>query len=209
RIRRWIRLRRLPARERRVALTLFSFPPDKGSVGSAAYLDVFRSVYRLLEALQQEGYRVDLPESPQALMRAVLGTDRPPPGPAQPEAHVADRLDAGTYRRLVPYHQRLAPSWGPPPGSLDIDGGRLLIKGRELGNVFIGIQPSFGYEGDPMRLLFSPQASPSHSFAAYYAWLQDVWQADVVVHVGTHGALEFMPGKQVGLGPDCYPDALM
>lgn len=70
----------------------------------------------------------------------------------------------------------------------------LLIR---FGNVFIGVQPSFGYEGDPMRLLFSRSASPHHGFAAYYTYLEKVFGADAVLHFGTHGSLEFMPGKQV------------
>lgn len=58
-------------------------------------------------------------------------------------------------------------------------------------------QPTFGYEGDPMRLLFSKSASPHHGFAAYYTYLEKIFKADAVLHFGTHGSLEFMPGKQV------------
>lgn len=73
----------------------------------------------------------------------------------------------------------------------------LLIYGKQFGNVFIGVQPTFGYEGDPMRLLFSKSASPHHGFAAYYTYLEKIFGADAVLHFGTHGSLEFMPGKQV------------
>ena len=66
--------------------------------------------------------------------------------------------------------------------------------------MFIGVQPTFGYEGDPMRLLFSRSASPHHGFAAYYTFLEKIFKADAVLHFGTHGSLEFMPGKQVGFG---------
>jgi len=58
-------------------------------------------------------------------------------------------------------------------------------------------QPTFGYEGDPMRLLFSKSASPHHGFAAFYTYLEKIFKADAVLHFGTHGSLEFMPGKQV------------
>jgi magnesium chelatase subunit H len=71
------------------------------------------------------------------------------------------------------------------------------VYGRQFGNVFIGVQPTFGYEGDPMRLLFSKSASPHHGFAAYYTFLEKIFKADAVLHFGTHGSLEFMPGKQV------------
>jgi magnesium chelatase subunit H len=75
--------------------------------------------------------------------------------------------------------------------------------------VFIGVQPTFGYEGDPMRLLFSRSASPHHGFAAYYTFLNKIWGADAVLHFGTHGSLEFMPGKQMGMSGMCFPDNLI
>ena len=83
------------------------------------------------------------------------------------------------------------------------------MYGKKFGNVFIGVQPTFGYEGDPMRLLFSKSASPHHGFAAYYTYIEEVFGADAVLHFGTHGSLEFMPGKQVGMSGDCYPDHLI
>ena len=71
------------------------------------------------------------------------------------------------------------------------------------------MQPTFGYEGDPMRLLFAKSASPHHGFAAYYTYLEKIFGADAVLHFGTHGSLEFMPGKQVGMSDTCYPDSLI
>jgi len=85
----------------------------------------------------------------------------------------------------------------------------LLIPGVHLGNVFIGVQPSFGYEGDPMRLLAAEGGAPHHGFMALYTYIERVYGADAVIHVGTHGALEFMPGKQVGLSSGCWPDRLI
>merc|ERR1711988_1564072 len=94
-------------------------------------------------------------------------------------------------------------------GNLNSDGKDMLVYGLNIGNVFIGVQPSFGYEGDPMRLLFSKSASPHHGFAAYYTYLEEIFKADAVLHFGTHGSLEFMPGKQVGMSGECYPDRLI
>ena len=91
------------------------------------------------------------------------------------------------------------PNSGKPPGNLNSNGSELLVYGKRFGNVFIGVQPTFGYEGDPMRLLFSRSASPHHGFAAYYTYVEKVFGADAVLHFGTHGSLEFMPGKQVGM----------
>jgi len=75
--------------------------------------------------------------------------------------------------------------------------------------VFIGVQPTFGYEGDPMRLLMSKGSAPHHGFMGFYTYLDKVLGADALIHVGTHGALEFMPGKQVGLSSRCWPDRLI
>ena len=84
-----------------------------------------------------------------------------------------------------------------------------MILGEALGNVFIGVQPTFGYEGDPMRLLAEKGGTPHHGFMALYSYLEKVYRADVIVHVGTHGAAEFMPGKQAGLSSQCWPDRLI
>ncbi|MEH1918199.1 magnesium chelatase subunit H [Nostoc sp.] len=204
----WANLRRKPKLDKKVAITVFSFPPDKGNVGTAAYLDVFGSIYEVMKALKNNGYDLpELPESAEALMQEVIHDAQ-----AQynsPELNIAYKMSVPEYEALTPYSQRLEENWGPPPGHLNSDGQNLLIYGKQFGNVFIGVQPTFGYEGDPMRLLFSRSASPHHGFAAYYTYLEQVWKADAVLHFGTHGSLEFMPGKQMGMSGDCYPDNLI
>ena len=89
------------------------------------------------------------------------------------------------------------------------DGRSIFVLGARFGNVLVGLQPGFGYEGDPMRLLFEKGFAPTHAFSAYYTYLKQGFAADAVVHFGTHGALEFMPGKQSGLSGDCWPDYLL
>ncbi|MBD1899296.1 magnesium chelatase subunit H [Trichocoleus sp. DQ-A3] len=204
----WANLRRKPKLQKKVAITVFSFPPDKGNVGTAAYLDVFGSIYEVMKALKQNGYDLpELPESAMALMQEVIHDAQ-----AQystPELNIAYRMSTPEYEDLTPYSQRLEENWGKPPGHLNSDGQNLLIFGKHFGNVFIGVQPTFGYEGDPMRLLFSRSASPHHGFAAYYTYLERIWKADAVLHFGTHGSLEFMPGKQMGMSNECYPDNLI
>ncbi len=204
----WSNLRRKPKLDKKVAITVFSFPPDKGNVGTAAYLDVFGSIYKVMEALQNNGYDLpELPASPEALMQEVIHDVQAQY--ASPELNIAYRMSVPEYEKLTPYSVRLEENWGAPPGNLNSDGQNLLVFGKHFGNVFIGVQPTFGYEGDPMRLLFSRSASPHHGFAAYYTYLEKIWGADAVLHFGTHGSLEFMPGKQIGMSGDCYPDNLI
>ncbi|MEM9535925.1 MAG: magnesium chelatase subunit H [Cyanobacteria bacterium P01_E01_bin.45] len=204
----WASLRRKPRLDKKLAITVFSFPPDKGNVGTAAYLDVFGSIYRVLEGMKRNGYTIDeLPDSPKELMEAVIHDAQAQY--ASPELNIAYRMPVREYEELTPYSERLEENWGPPPGELNTDGRDLLVYGKSFGNVFIGVQPTFGYEGDPMRLLFSRSASPHHGFAAYYTYLERIWGADAVLHFGTHGSLEFMPGKQMGMSGQCYPDSLI
>jgi magnesium chelatase subunit H len=204
----WASLRRKPKLHKKLAITIFSFPPDKGNVGTAAYLDVFGSIYEVMVAMQRNGYDVQgLPDSAEALMQEVIHDATAQY--ASPELNVAYRMSVLEYERLTPYYERLEENWGPAPGNLNTDGENMLVYGKHFGNLFIGVQPTFGYEGDPMRLLFSRSASPHHGFAAYYTYLEQIWQADAVLHFGTHGSLEFMPGKQMGMSGECYPDNLI
>lgn len=204
----WGELRRKKAADKKIAITIFAFPPDKGNIGTAAYLDVFGSTFKVMEALRAEGYTVDsLPESPEALMEELLHDKEA--RISSPELNVAYRMPISEYTEICTYQESLHENWGPPPGQLNTDGKNMIVYGKSFGNVFIGVQPSFGYEGDPMRLLFAKSASPHHGFAAFYAYLEKVWKADALLHFGTHGSLEFMPGKQVGMSGVCYPDRLV
>mmetsp|Transcript_8951 Transcript_8951/g.14855 ORF Transcript_8951/g.14855 Transcript_8951/m.14855 type:complete len:1393 (-) Transcript_8951:191-4369(-) len=205
---RWARLSKKKNADKKVSMTVFSFPPDKGNVGSAAYLDVFNSIHAVLKEMKSVGYDVgDLPKDSRALMESVLNDVEAQI--SSPELNVAYRMTVSEYENLCPYAKDLEENWGPAPGHLNTDGKDLLVYGKVMGNIFIGVQPSFGYEGDPMRLLFSKSASPHHGFAAYYTYLEKIFDADAVVHFGTHGSLEFMPGKQVGMSDTCYPDRLI
>ncbi|KAM1168448.1 hypothetical protein ACFX19_030881 [Malus domestica] len=170
---RWGELKRKAKAEKKVAITVFSFPPDKGNVGTAAYLNVFASIFSVLQELKRDGYNVeDLLETLEALIEDVIHDK---------EAQFSSPNLNAAYK----------------------------MGGKQYGNVFIGVQPTFGYKGDPMRLLFSKSVSPHHSFAAYYSFVEKIFQADVVLHFGTHGSLEFMHGKQVGMSDACFLDSLI
>ncbi|KAJ6835000.1 magnesium-chelatase subunit ChlH, chloroplastic-like [Iris pallida] len=205
---RWAELKRKAKVDKKVAITVFSFPPDKGNVGTAAYLNVFSSIFSVLKELKRDGYYVEgLPDTAEALIEDVIHDKEAKF--SSPSLNVAYKMSVREYQALTPYAPALEESWGKPPGTLNTDGESLLVYGRRYGNVFIGVQPTFGYEGDPMRLLFSRSASPHHGFAAYYSYVEKVFGADAVLHFGTHGSLEFMPGKQVGMSDACYPDSLI
>ena len=124
-------------------------------------------------------------------------------------ANVHARIAADDHVRREPWLKEIEAQWGPAPGRQQTDGQSIFVLGERFGNVFVGIQPAFGYEGDPMRLLFEKGFAPTHAFSAFYRWLREDFGAHAVLHFGTHGALEFMPGKQSGLSANCWPDRLI
>ena len=206
RLKRWNHLQTAKRAELRLAMLVFCFPPNKGNIGTAADLDVFPSVWEMLRTLKSDGYEVEVPESADELREMLLGGNSESFGAT---ANVAYRMSVDEYRQLCPYVEEIEAEWGSAPGAINSFGGTILIQGIQLGNLFLGVQPTFGYEGDPMRLLMARSGAPHHGFMALYAYLEKVFHADTVMHIGTHGALEFMPGKQVGLSGECWPDRLI
>ncbi|HKU76016.1 MAG TPA: cobaltochelatase subunit CobN [Pyrinomonadaceae bacterium] len=206
RLSRWNNLQTTKRDQIKLAIVLFCFPPNKGNIGTAADLDVFPGLLDVLQRLAAEGYRVEIPESSDALRsRLIEGNSEQFGAPA----NVAYRMNVQEYRKLCPYVREVENDWGTPPGTINSFGNELLIQGLTLGNVFIGVQPTFGFEGDPMRMMMARGGSPHHGFLAFYTYISKVFNADGVIHFGTHGALEFMPGKQIGLSGECWPDRLI
>ncbi len=206
RVERLVTLRRTARKQRKLAVVLFNFPPNSGSTGTAAYLSVFASLFNTLKALHKQGYTVDVPESVDSLRTQILQGNASATGT---EANVHARISVDDHVRSLPWLEEIEAQWGPAPGKVQTDGSNLFVLGARFGNVLVGIQPAFGYEGDPMRLLFERGFAPTHAFAAFYRYLQNDFGAHAVLHFGMHGALEFMPGKQTGLSGDCWPDRLI
>ena len=113
---------------------------------------------------------------------------------------------------------RMAEAWGNPPGE-EKDGipaamvydGKILVTGLRFGNVVVCVQPKRGCagarcDGQVCKILHDPSVPPPHQYIATYKWLSREFGADAVVHVGTHGNLEFLPGKATGLSSGCLPD---
>ncbi len=199
-------LRQKALAERKVGIVLFGFPPNAGAAGTAAYLNVFASLHNTLTAMKAEGYSVDVPQTVEDLRTAVLGGNSAQFGQ---EANVAAHVDAEAMVRTTPPLSAIEEVWGPAPGRVQSDGKGVFVLGQQFGNVFVGLQPAFGYEGDPMRLLFEKGFAPTHAFVQFYLWLKKSFKADALLHFGMHGALEFMPGKQAGLGARDWPDRLI
>lgn len=206
RVEKLVALRRTPRCDRKLAVVLFNFPPNAGNTGTAAFLDVFASLHNTLKALRAEGYAVEVPDSVAELRTRVIEGNAARFGTS---GNVHVRIPVDDHVRRERWLRQIEGQWGPAPGRQQSDGSSIFVLGVQLGNVLVGIQPAFGYEGDPMRLLFEKGFAPTHAFSAFYRYLREDFGADAVLHFGTHGALEFMPGKQVGMSNACWPDRLI
>ena len=203
---RLVDLRRSERADRKVAAVVFNFPPNAGNTGTAAFLSVFESLFNTLASMKSAGYHVDMPASVDDLRERVIAGNAAVHGAM---ANVHALVSADDHVRREKHLKEIEAQWGPAPGKQQSNGSSLFILGERFGNVFVGIQPAFGYEGDPMRLLFEHGFAPTHAFSAFYRWLREDFRADAVLHFGTHGALEFMPGKQNGMSSKCWPDRLI
>ena len=206
RVAKLVALRRATRAERKVGVVLFNFPPNSGNAGTAAYLSVFASLHRTLTALKAEGYTVEVPAGVDELRTRIIDGNAARFGA---DANVHARIRADDHVRRERWLGEIEAQWGPAPGRQQSDGSSIHVLGERFGNVFVGIQPAFGYEGDPMRLLFEKGFTPTHAFSAFYRYLREDFGAHAVLHFGTHGALEFMPGKQAGMSAACWPDRLI
>ncbi|MBR2717495.1 MAG: cobaltochelatase subunit CobN [Oscillospiraceae bacterium] len=210
----WAKLRRTAAGEKRIAI-LFNTMPGNDRIGCAEGLDTFESVLRIVEALRDEGVETDFSfETAQALADAVtagLTNDLRWTSEEAMEEKAAAVIPPETWRSWFgPLSERvreaLSGAWGRAPGEVMALDDRLLIPGLLCGHIFIGLQPSRAFGERASELYHSTDSTPPYSYLAYYRWLEECFGADCVVHVGTHGTLEWTPGKEVGLSRDCWPD---
>jgi magnesium chelatase subunit H len=206
RVSKLVTLRRSKHADRKVAIVLFNFPPNAGNVGTAAFLAVFESLYETLKAMKSQGYSVDLPADVQSMQDSILYGNAATFG-ADSNVHV--QIPTDDHVRREPWLKEIEAHWGPAPGKQLSNGSSIFVLGKQFGNVLVSVQPAFGYEGDPMRLLFEKGFAPTHAFSAFYRYLREDFKAAAVLHFGTHGALEFMPGKQSGMSGACWPDRMI
>jgi len=206
RVSKMVALKRSERKDRNVAIVLFNFPPNAGNIGTAAFLSVFESLWYTLTAMKAQGYQVDVPASVDDLRDALLYGNAAQHGA---DANVHALISADDHVKRERWLQEIEAQWGPAPGRQLSNGSSIFVLGKKFGNVLVSVQPSFGYEGDPMRLLFEKGLAPTHAFSAFYRYLREDFKAHAVLHFGTHGALEFMPGKQSGMSGTCWPDRLI
>ena len=228
------RLRRVPNRDKRVAIVLSNYPTKHSRVGNAVGLDTPASAVRLLAAMRDAGYQVgnlpgldgpagaggtasaDLAEAGDRLVHALIaggGHDTE----FLTEGQLRDatgRLHAGAYAAWFAelpavLREQVVRHWGEPPGELYIDGDAIVLAGLGTGNLFLAIQPPRGFGENPIAIYHDPDLPPSHHYLAAYWWLDRVFGADAVVHLGKHGTLEWLPGKGLALSAACAPDAVL
>lgn len=231
RVANWVRLRRKPAAERRVAFILHNNPcaSVEATVGGGAHLDTLESTARVMQRMQEAGYRIDAPDDGQELIKNIMEhkaisefrwttvDEIVTKGGAL--ALVGAREYQGWFDSLAPrVRESMAAVWGNPPGEA-VNGmpaamvykGQIVVTGVSYGNAVVCAQPKRGCagsrcDGQVCRILHDPEVPPTHQYLATYRYLEDTFGADVIVHMGTHGNLEFLPGKGTGLSADCYPD---
>jgi cobaltochelatase CobN len=221
------RLRHVPNRDKRVAIVLSNYPTRQARVGNAVGLDTPASAVRLLAAMREAGYAVgELPGEEAEAAAGQLPGDRLVHALIAAGGHdnefltseqltrAAARVDADAYAawfRTLPESLRetVVRHWGEPPGDLYVDGDAIVLAGLRLGNLFLAVQPPRGFGENPIAIYHDPDLPPSHHYLAAYWWLDRVFGAAAVVHLGKHGTLEWLPGKSLALSAECAPDAVL
>ncbi|MFJ9389121.1 cobaltochelatase subunit CobN [Nocardioides sp. NPDC101246] len=227
------RLRHTPNQDKRLALVLSAYPTKHARIGNAVGLDTPVSAIRMLRRLREEGYDLGTDNevvrildagsteegsdtaAGDALIHALIaagGQDEEWLTNAQlTDAHVriskAD-YDAWTEDLPAELREQMVETWGPTPGNLFVnDEGELVLATLQAGNIVILIQPPRGFGENPVAIYHDPDLPPSHHYLGAYRWLENGFRADAVVHLGKHGSMEWLPGKNAALSASCGPDA--
>ncbi|MBR1590881.1 MAG: cobaltochelatase subunit CobN [Acidaminococcaceae bacterium] len=211
---RWALLRLKKNASKKVAIIFHNYPPTNAAIGVASALDSIESVRLLLEDLRAAGYAVNhVPENAQALVNEL--TEHVTNDRAYISKTLLDSADGkfpcDLYRNWFcrlpeKVRKKMEEAWGPPPGNIFVYDNSMLVPGVINGNIFLTVEPPRGFGEDPDKIYHSPDMPPTHQYLGYYFWLKYMWKADVVVFMGTHGSLEWLPGKGTALSKTCYPD---
>jgi cobaltochelatase CobN len=202
----WLQLQQKLPREKKIALILANYPTRNGRLANGVGLDTPASCVKILQGLASQGYLVDqIPANGDQLISILTkGITN------DPETHhlhnINQSLSLAEYTKYfanlpLNIQNKITDRWGEYSQQNDFP-----ISGQQLGNIFVGIQPSRGYDLDPSLNYHAPDLEPTHQYLAFYFWLKYIWQADAIVHVGKHGNLEWLPGKSVALSAECFPE---
>jgi cobaltochelatase CobN len=211
----WAMLRHIPNSQKKVAIIFHNYPPRDDRIGAAFGLDSPVSVINIMKDMKDAGYTIErMPESGQALVEDVksrLTNDRRWRSPDELAKRAIDSVSEKEYVQWfgqlpAAVQNKMTAAWGVPPGELFVHKKNLIIPGIINGNFFIGLQPPRGFLEDPAAIYHSPDHPIPHHYYAYYRWIRDVFHANMVIHIGKHGSLEWLPGKSVGLSDSCFPD---
>jgi cobaltochelatase CobN len=210
----WVRLRRTPVRQRRVAIVLANYPNRDGRLANGVGLDTPQSLIEILAAMANEGYAISgAPDDAADMMRLLQE------GPTNALGDRALRRGGASWP-LAEYEAEVGTlpcsiqgtvieRWGGPANDPHVVDGVFRLGLHRFGNVVVGVQPARGYNIDPKSSYHDPDLVPPHHYLAFYLWLRRVFDAHAIVHLGKHGNLEWLPGKSTGLSADCLPDAML
>jgi cobaltochelatase CobN len=226
------RLRPTPPAQRKVALMLSAYPTKHSRVGNAVGLDTPVSTIRLLRRMREAGYDLGDPgeipgleldddtEAGDALIHALIaagGQDEEWLTHTQlSDAHVRIRPEqyaAWTADLPADLRAQVTDAWGAAPGTLFTNAaGEIVLATITAGNVVLLIQPPRGFGENPVAIYHDPDLAPSHHYLAAYRWLEATEEsggfgAHAVVHLGKHGSMEWLPGKNAALSASCATDA--
>ncbi|MBE6526496.1 MAG: cobaltochelatase subunit CobN [Thermoplasmata archaeon] len=210
----WGKLRSTPKKDRKVAILMWQSVANSGNIGGAAGLDTMETIANELKRFRDEGYTVtNVPENGEALVKEILDnvTNDLDNLPAEyMREHAADMMSkkdyVGHFESIPEWNQEMKiKDWGEPPGTLCTDGDDMVIPGLVKGNIYVGYQPLRGRAEKFAQNIHDPLLFPQHQYLGFYRWLRDVFKADMIIHTGTHGTIEWLPGKNVGMSRKCEP----
>jgi cobaltochelatase CobN len=202
----WARLRRTPRAERRIACVLSDYPAKAGRTGYAVGLDTPRSVVEIASRLAREGFDIDCIGDAATLIASLAS--------GEPRA-VLSVTDYIRHVATLPadFVAALHAAWGEPhddPAVGDApDGQTFYFRIVRAGRMLIAVQPDRGNRASRKAEYHDANLPPRHAYVAFYLWLRLVEQVHAVIHCGTHGTLEWLPGKAVALSENCSPRAVL
>ena len=214
----WAMLGKKGPSERKIAIIMWQSRQDSGRIGNAGSLDVPESVVSILKRMKEEGYTLDhVPEDTKELMDECLSNvtnDFNWMSDSEILEKCVDTVDkkqySGWFGRISGFNRRqMTEHWGEPPGTVTTVDDKMIIPGVMNGNVLITYQPLRAWSEKADALYHDPILSPPHQYLAFHRWLKEVFEVDIIIHMGTHGSLEWLPGKSVGLSSKCYPDLVL